>query len=616
MDHLSWLKAGLLALMASVALDAATYWVSPTGTATWANCRSAAPLNGTAAGILGSANSNAMAGDTVYLRAGRYSDATVNPVNSGSSDATRITYRNYESEVVTIADAVTYDVGLRLDTKSYITVQGINFTGQKRFLYIRYRSNYNIIAYCNFDSALLTGGATATWAGSVIAGSSQHNRIHHCRFSNYGYYNSDDIGCVLDVGSESDSLDTTRYNLIEDCHFFHGGHHVMGVYGKYNVIRNNRFHNEPWSMGTTASDRGAVLYGDRNLSFSGYSRNGGRNLFEGNRVGYSADPSDNNGASGMSMNSSENIVRFNAYFNNISAGLSMSVTGSYLQSIVRNRVYHNTFFNNGHNPYDPTDHMSSGVGFGIYSGALVITGNALKNNILYGHRIPFGEYNINTADRKGLIALQTFENNWDGDTKGDPRFISASLIPGDPMDSVVPDVHLQANSPCIDAGVALTTMTSPGNSGTSLQVADAGYFMDGWGISGVAGDEIQLFGTAQKAIIVSVNYQTNTLTLDRSLTWTQNQGVGLSYKGSAPDIGAYEHDTAGTSIKVVAPVLRPGAFTMVTVYNLRGQVVRRQKGMTDLERGLRSGAYVLRIAGNGVQTSRKRLISGTIGIRR
>ncbi len=122
------------------------------------------------------------------------------------------------------------------------------------------------------------GGATATWAGSVINGSSHHNRIHHCWFSNYGYYTDDDVSCVLDIGNEEEAADETRYNLVEEG-VFHGGHHVVGVYGKYNVIRNNYFHNEPSSMGTTAADRGP-FYGDRNLSFSGYSQNGGRNLFE------------------------------------------------------------------------------------------------------------------------------------------------------------------------------------------------------------------------------------------------------------------------------------------------------------------------------------------------
>ena len=49
---------------------AATYWVSPDGQSSWAGCRSETPLSGTAACNIATANLNAVAGDTVYLRAG------------------------------------------------------------------------------------------------------------------------------------------------------------------------------------------------------------------------------------------------------------------------------------------------------------------------------------------------------------------------------------------------------------------------------------------------------------------------------------------------------------------------------------------------------------------
>ncbi len=488
------------------------------------------------------ANQTLLAGDTVYIKAGTYSNAIV-PARSGTSTQ-RITYRNFGTDVVTIAGIMD---GISLNGKSYITVQGINFHSLYRFMFLQNGANHNIIAYCNFDQ----GSSAGAWSGSRISLSSQHNWIHHCRFSKYGYYDADDHGCVLDIGSEEGRTDATRYNLIEDNTFFHGGHHVVGVYGMYNVLRRNYVHNEPWSMGTAASDRGAVLYGNRNLSFGGYSENGGRNLLENNQIAYSADPSDNNGASGAALNSSHNIVRFNRFYHNISAGLSMSLTSSYLQSIFSNAVYNNTFFHNGFNPYDPTDHMSSGIGFGIYSGSLVIRDNVLKNNLLYGHRIPFGEYNINTPDRKGIMAVQIFAHNWNGDVQGDPKFVSASLTLGDPADHTTPDLHLQSTSPCIDAGGALTSVTSASGSGTSFVVENANYFMDGWGI--VEGDLIQLLGSAQRARVLAVDYTSKTLTVDRSLSWTSGQGVSLAYDGSAPEAGAYEYCPSGSCPIVLPP---------------------------------------------------------------
>ena len=131
-----------------------------------------------------------------------------------------------------------------LNGKSYITVQGINATNLLHFLYIINGSNYNIIAYCNFDQQ-----SPPSWDASVINGSSQYNWIHHCQFSKGGECSigGSDNGSVLDIGIEGSFTDLTRYNLIEDSVFFHGGHHVLGLHAGYNTLRNNYFHNEAWS---------------------------------------------------------------------------------------------------------------------------------------------------------------------------------------------------------------------------------------------------------------------------------------------------------------------------------------------------------------------------------
>ena len=352
-------------------------------------------------------------GDTVYIKAGTY-DTYIAPGNSGTVSAP-ITYQNYGTDVVTISNA---PYGVSLDGKAYIVVRGINFYNLDKFLWLQNGAHHNTIAYCNFDQ-----GRNVGWSGSKIYRSSQHNWVHHNRFSKYGYYNADDIGSILDIGNEESTTDLTSHNLIENNVMFHGGHHVLGVYGMYNVIRNNYFHNEPWSLGTPESDRGAVLYGNRNLSFSGYPVNSGRNLFEGNRVAYSADPSDNIGASGMALNTAYNIVRRNTFYHNDRAGVSMSLTSSYYSDIVYNKVYHNTFFHNGINTEDPIDHMNSGIGFGLYSGSHVIRHNAIQNNLLYRHREPFGSYRVDLTE-------QIFAGNWDGDTRGTPGSSTPALFWG------------------------------------------------------------------------------------------------------------------------------------------------------------------------------------------
>jgi hypothetical protein len=88
--------------------------------------------------------------------------------------------------------------------------------------------------------------------------------------------------------------------------------------------------------------------------------------------------------------------------------------------------------------------------------------------------------------------------------------------------------------------VLLTQAAGSGTSNT-LTVADASYFYDGFGISGEQGDWIRLGGTSQTAQIVSINYSTNTLTLDRPVTFADAQGVSLNYNGMAPDLGIYDY---------------------------------------------------------------------------
>jgi hypothetical protein len=471
------------------------------------------------------ANRILIAGDTVFIKSGTY-NSYISPDNSGTANSL-ITFKNYRSDKVVISDAI---YGIHLNAKSHISVHGINFQNLDRFVCLQNGANFNVIAYCSFDQARMINGKTSTWAGSSISKNSKYNWVHHCQFSKYGYFTDDDISVVLDIGNEEVTDDFTSHNLIEDCTFFHGGHHILGVYGMYNVIRNNYLHNEAWSMGTPDSDRGVVLYGDRNLSIAGNSINSGRNLFEGNQIAYSADPSDNRGSSGMSLNTSYNIVRFNRFYHNDCRGISMSLTRSYLQDIVYNKIYNNTFFNNRTN----TEGLPNcGILFALYSGKHVIEHNAIKNNILFAHQVPYKLEKVNPDS-------QIFSGNWNGDAEGDPMFINASMTPGDPMDSRLPDLRLKPESPCRDKGTYLTTITSADGSGRAFLVSDAGYFTDGWGIKGVQGDEIQLYETSQKAKIISVSYSTGIITLDRKVNWKQGQGVSLSYNNTAPDVGAYE----------------------------------------------------------------------------
>ena len=107
---------------------AATYWVSPTGTAAWAECSGETPLSGSAGCSLVTANANVSPGNTVYLRGGTY-DTHIFPARSGSSVNGRIAYRGYSDETVVIRNTTTPDStyyhGILLSGRNYIWIDRV-----------------------------------------------------------------------------------------------------------------------------------------------------------------------------------------------------------------------------------------------------------------------------------------------------------------------------------------------------------------------------------------------------------------------------------------------------------------------------------------------------------
>jgi hypothetical protein len=492
-----------------------TYWVSPDGQAAWASCMGALPLDGPSACALSTANANAVAGDTIYLRGGTYSDQEIRPSNSGASQDQRIIYTSYNQENVTLRDSA---YGIYIYKKSYITVNGINFYSLKRFMRI-YAGHYNTISYCNFDTRSPESG---DWVGALIADdfndstpaseNSTYNWVHHSTFYRwvYGDY-AEHRGGLLDIGSwDDDPVDESGYNLIEDNIFAYGGHHTLGVYSQYNVIRDNYFHNET---------------NPTNWAYEGYRDSitegpvGGHNLYEGNRFGFAR-------ASGLALRTPYNLLRFNLFYQTGSGGLQVVSSAAGQDHADYNRIYRNTFYHTGHLESDPG--FQGGIYFANWSGQSPV-GNIVRGNLFYDNKNGAVTY-------EGQVEPQVVEDNWDQNSV-DPQFVNPSA--SDPDNPSLPDLRLLADSPCIDAGAYPTRITSPAGSGTQFQVEDARYFIDGWGIPHVQGDEIQLAG-GQAARITDIHYETNLITVDRVLTWTQNQGVSLAYQGAAPDLGAYE----------------------------------------------------------------------------
>ena len=509
---------------------AATYYIAPNGSNAFPGTENQ-PWQ-----TLSKANQTLTAGDTVFIKGGTYG-TFVEPVNSGTAQ-NPITYRNFGSDLVTISGA---SYGVRINGKSYITVQGINVTQCTHLLYIVNGAHHNTIASCKFSNQQ----NPSNWETSVISGNSQYNWIHHSEMSEGGQCSSggSDDGSVLDIGTEGSETDLTRYNLLENNTFFHGGHHVVGLYAGYNTVRNNYLHNEGWSRGK----------GNRTLYLNGRNAITGHNVIEGNRFGYAAAPCDAQTVGNVAMSTPYNLFRFNMLYHHNAYGLGTYSYSGY-SSGSYNKIYNNTIFNSGTN-IDPAFNNGS-ENTAITFLHPTNTGNKLHNNLYFSN---FQVY-------RGFTSNQTFSNEWNGDIQGNPLFVNASVTPpADKSNSSLPNLNLTAASPAINKGGALTTVASADSgSGTSLVVTDAGYFQDGtYAPPGTSqADWIAVGSVGNVVQIASINTQANTLILATSIDRNDGDSIWLYKKsdggrvlyGPAPDPGASEFSGTADTLAPAAPV--------------------------------------------------------------
>ncbi|MBN1962059.1 MAG: hypothetical protein JW841_14035 [Deltaproteobacteria bacterium] len=520
------------------------YWVSPTGNASWdgANsCKGETPLDGAAACSLATANAKVIAGNFVYLRGGTYHTA-IAPKTSGTSSK-RITFKGYSDERVVITGL---DLAISLDDHAYITIDHITTDGNDEFAHLINASYIWLI-----NSTLINSpDKTSVWIEGIrMYTDAKYNWLANNTIGNCGYSNDakkDDIGGVMRFGFDGDSDDETSYNLLENNYLFHGGHHVIQISARYNIIRNNTCHNENWTPCNRALT--GNLCGNRCIVLVDGSPDAYWNVFEGNRFGFEGGAIDDPvAAGGLSLRTKNNIVRRNEFIFEGGAGITLVASGVHDSSF--DHIYHNVFYQNGNSPLNAGDQRHSAAllldNWDGNSNPKPISGVAIKNNLFFNNSnddIYF--YYTDPADQivSGNYFAQTSKTAVPGpnvESRADPMFTDVSA-PAD-VDHISDfDFSLRDGSPAIDRGEYLTTTVGSG-SGTELKVADAAYFIDGFGI--VEGDRIQLEGQTIVAKIIAIDYNGNRLTLDPATPldpWNDGQGVAMPYKGAKPDIGAWE----------------------------------------------------------------------------
>ena len=586
--------ATILLLQACLTLPAvaATHWVSPTGTAAYSACIGSTPLSGTSACSLATANSGAVAGDLIYLRSGTYAQGTtdsgITPSNSGTKASNMITFQGYPSDSSQpIISGGWYGVDLDAPL-SYISVLNIEFLNQtKSWVLITEGANHNQIANNIFEVNVPSGVPTFFIGPEDDLKFPTHNWVHGNTFMNIGSANgTEGVGCTdgggddLDIGHAGGVYgnatgDMSNNNTVENNVFDHDPHAAIDGYGEYTVIRNNVFHNEPWSSGCSVnSNYNNMLYS--NPAYDGlyghrdaqYTEDFGRpmtyNLFEGNRYGYGSINQDNDGAEDFDLATDGSILRYSLFYASVGACLQFkyewgNAVGSGGNGGTYNRTYNNTFYDCGVGWPPATKAVGDGcntsacpfaaVAIANYDGGTSgsALGNVLKNNLIYepdslglamyggdaidhgpgGDTPPFSPGNAWADYPSATNNWCTLSTKYNASTYcsayGNPLFNNPDIT--NPASTTLPDLTLQSTSPAIDGGTYLTTATNAGNNSTTLTVADAQYFQDGtWG-SDLSRPAAGLGGTMQPDQI-AIGTVSNTVTISSVVYGTYNNPAG------------------------------------------------------------------------------------------
>ncbi len=517
------------------------------------------------------ADTQISAGDTVRIRGGTY-DQRMLPSFSGSSGAL-VTYTNHESEEVIVRGVMGQEEIVRLHSRAYYVIDGIKFTHIDNitgttFGWIEMAfsgCHHNVIRNCTLER--LGDPATLFAAGyreyGIEVTNADDNAIEDCHIR--GLY----MGAVITNAPERLKITgNTITETIESCLVIQKPTvaTILGILVENNVLERS-WKGDGLQFENSVDDyiRGVIVRGNtiRRNAENAIDLKGTRYiLIEGNLI-YGSIGSDEgprygwnrNGGSAIHRGSGavsyDGIVRGNVVYDNF-AGMC---------SYEGYRVYNNTFVSNNRDYTGPDSHAAGAVWQGIRQHSTDIK---ILNNIFVGHYThevtlnmgvsTYIDYNLyynsdgelfedrSVPEDLAWAAWRTrlqAEANVTGEDEhsviGDPLF---TVAPEHPQWNVTEytkaDFRLRPNSPAIDAGIHLTRCNG-GGTGTAITVDDASFFCDGHDIAD--GDDI-IVGT-DEVTITDVDYSTNIITVNTSITWNDNDVIVLDTDNAA-NIGALE----------------------------------------------------------------------------
>ncbi len=486
-------------------------------------------------------------GSIVLLESGTYTQP-IQPSVSGTVNYPIIYKAAAGANPIFTSDSM----AIYMNDKSYIKIEGLKFRDCNRFMRIE-SSSHITIENCDFENSDAFESCSLKTMGDYV------------HFKNN----------TLKNGTDLISIQGGSHHLIEGNIFHTASHTCLVFMGVHNsAIRNNILINPIQKL--------LEIFATRDREWSGPYRKSEHILIENNLFG------PNSHKDGL-YHGKEPPASWGVQFagvkcvmrNNIFAGCEggMDICGygkigggaDSPEAVFNfsNRIYNNTVYSNG-----GRGRYGSGPGVKIsHNSYSELYDNIFMNNIFYANRIfkdvhtsrdvpsvqvafstpanpseaRFYYNNITAQSGKDEdvfymgkedegYALHAFEQAYPdysgSNIQGNPGFIvdQPNLKNIDPS-----EYELKKCSPCIDAGGFLTYTIGAGQDSV-LKVEDPYFFTDGFDI--VEGDLIRV--GAEEARVLSVDYDTRYLILNKQIQWKDKAPVSLIYKGNAPDIGAVE----------------------------------------------------------------------------
>jgi hypothetical protein len=513
-----------------------------------ATTRACGSGNETAFQTLAGAAAATAPGVNVLLRGGVYGEPLIIPVSGLPGQP--ITFKSYPAETAIITGAA-FDPGINLSSRSNVVLDGLTVTNVVGWLRAE-AASWNLITNCTFRKA--TGLGSRAGLKFIRA---DYNRIVNNR---------------IEDGNDNLLLIDSDYNVVEGNILRQARHGLWSILcGNFNVIRGNSCSNHIQKGGQISDCEGVPSDSPLKYDATKY------NLVDGNTFEFTASSGNASAYDGIQYSGQKGIIRRNRFYNTTGPGLALELYSDEARFVTDTRVYQNVFYGtrfagvalpgpssyafSGHvfknNIFFRSQFVANDTRWPWFTSELngqpvqIITGRLdgflfAGNNILgtaagQAYAIAYGSRTSSSNPAQHPLAWwqeqhpELFTNN----LEALPQFVDAGAG----------DFRLTDDSRLIDAGMFLTR-ASGGGSGTTMNVEDAGYFYDGFGIPGELGDLIQLQGQTQAVRIVHVDYPNNSLTLDQPLTWTAGQGVTLRFAGRAPDLGAFESAVAAPRLNI------------------------------------------------------------------